>query len=187
MNQEFNITEEYAIELDRKDELAKYRDFFFIPESIIYLNGNSLGLMCKESHKNILNTLELWKNLGVNAWFEGNQPWFYYAEKIGAMAAKLVGARSDEVIATGTTTINIHSLISTFYKPESGRKYILSDVLDFPTDIYALKGQIKIKGLDPEKYLILSSSQRIQVGILFQLRLSLFLNLTISRQSPYIF
>jgi kynureninase len=73
-------------------------------------------------------------------------------------ASGLVGAEADELIMTGTTTINIHSLVSTFYKPEGQRTKILADRLNFPSDIYALKGQISLHNLDPDRELILVDS-----------------------------
>ncbi|MHA2358600.1 MAG: kynureninase, partial [Candidatus Heimdallarchaeaceae archaeon] len=57
------------------------------------------------------------------------------------------------------TTINIHSLISTFYNPSGNKTKILADELNFPTDIYALQSQVKLKGLDPEEHLILIKSE----------------------------
>src|SRR5699024_598000 len=60
----------------------------------------------------------------------------------------LVGAKKDEVIVTGSTTVNLHHLVSTFYQPEGKRTKILADSLTFPTDIYALKAQLKLKGYD---------------------------------------
>nr|NJM04926.1 aminotransferase class V-fold PLP-dependent enzyme [Desulfobacula sp.] len=68
-------------------------------------------------------------------------------------------AKKEEVIMTGSTTVNIHSLISTFYQPKGTRTQIIADELNFPSDIYALKGQIQIRGLDPEKELILIRSR----------------------------
>jgi kynureninase len=75
------------------------------------------------------------------------------------MASQLVGAEPDEVVASGTTTINIHSLVSTFYNPSGKREKILADELNFPTDIYALRSQLKLRGYDPDEALILVPSQ----------------------------
>jgi len=154
----FTTTEDYAKQLDFQDPLRKFRSSFFIPENTIYLDGNSLGLLPREAEKTLLRAVNEWKTLGIYGWFEGEHPWWYYGENLGAKVAPLVGAEPKEVVATGTTTINLHSLVSTFYHPMGNRTKILADELDFPTDIYALKSQIKLNGLDPEEHLVLAPS-----------------------------
>lgn len=155
MDRQFTTNEECAKRLDSGDLLQNFRSRFVIPSNTIYLDGNSLGLLPKDAEKTLLRVINEWKTLGINGWFEGKNPWWYFGEDLGALAAPLVGAKSVEVVATGTTTINIHSLISTFYHPEGNRTKILADEFDFPTDIYALKNQIKLKGLDPDEHLVL--------------------------------
>ena len=155
----FNRNEDFARKLDSRDPLRIYRNRFYLPPDSLYLNGNSLGLMCRESDKYLQRVVQEWKKLAVKGWLNGEPPWFYYAEKLGGMASKLVGAEPGEVICTGTTTVNIHSVISTFYQPDGNKRTVLADVLNFPSDIYALKGQIKMKGLDPEADLILVDSR----------------------------
>ena len=158
MQNTFTTTEDYAKQLDLEDPLIKFRSRFFIPENTIYLDGNSLGLLPRDAEKTLLRAVNEWKTLGIYGWFEGEQPWLYYGENLGAKIAPLVGAEPNEVVATGTTTINLHSLVSTFYHPKGTRTKILADELDFPTDIYALKSQIKLNGLDPEEHLVLAPS-----------------------------
>ncbi len=145
-----------ALDLDRSDPLAGYRDRFYIPENTIYVDGNSLGLLSKDAEASLMRVLEEWKNLGIKGWLQAERPWFYFAEETGAAASELVGAEPAELIFTGTTTVNIHALISTFYQPQGRRTKILADELNFPSDIYALKGQIRQKGLDPDKKLLLA-------------------------------
>lgn len=65
-----------------------------------------------------------------------------------------MGANPEEVIVSGSTTVNLHQLVSTFYKPEGKRTKILADELNFPSDIYALQSQVKLKGFDPEEHLV---------------------------------
>ncbi len=156
---DFKPHESFALKLDSEDPLSKFRHSFYIPEGSIYLDGNSLGLLSKDSEKSVLRVLNEWKVLGIRGWLEAEHPWFYLAEKLGTMCSKLVGAKPDEVVATGTTTINIHSLVNTFYKQAGTRKKILADELDFPSDIYALKSVLKLRGLNPEGNLTLVSSE----------------------------
>lgn len=154
MNYEFETDEEFARKLDSEDILATFRDRFYIAGTI-YMDGNSLGLLSKDSEESLLRVLDDWRTLGIRGWLEAKRPWFYFAEGLGEMAAKLVGAEPDEVVATGATTVNIHSLISTFYKPEGKRTKILADEFNFPTDIYALKSHLKLRGFDPKDNLVL--------------------------------
>jgi kynureninase len=145
---------EKAVQLDKTDELAKYRNEFYINKEKIYLDGNSLGLLSKRAEASLLSILESWKSLGIDGWTEGDNPWFYLAESLGEKMAPLVGAEPNEVIVTGSTTINLHQLAATFFKPEKNRRKILADSLAFPTDIYALKSQLELKGCDPEEDLV---------------------------------
>lgn len=159
MNHQFFRTPAHAAQLDKDDPLAGYRDHFYIPEGSIYMDGNSLGLLSKEAEFSLRRVVNEWRDLGIKGWLKGKQPWFYFAEKVAEMAAGIVGAEPDELIMTGTTTVNIHALISTFYWPKGGRTRILADSLNFPSDIYALRGQIRMKNLDPDKELILVDSR----------------------------
>ncbi len=148
-----------AIKLDGTDPLTGFRERFYIPENTIYVDGNSLGLLSKDAEASLQRVLNEWKTLGIRGWLEAEKPWFYYAEEMGDRASELVGAEVGELIFTGTTTVNIHSLISTFYEPSGKRKKILADELNFPSDIYALESQIKMRGLNPVEELLLVRSR----------------------------
>ncbi len=154
----------YARKLDAENELSKFRSRFHIPEGKVYMDGNSLGLLSIDAEKSLLRVLDEWKALGIGGWMDAEIPWFRYAEEMGARASVLFGAAADEVVFTGTTTINIHTLAGSFYKPSAKRKKILADELNFPSDLYALQGQLKIRGIDPEENLILVKAD--QQGLL---------------------
>jgi len=154
----------YAEKLDKQDPLAKWRKEFYIPEREIlgldgkksvkpihYFEGNSLGLMSTYAEKGIQNEINLWKTLTSRNSDVGDQTREYQA--------KLVGADPDEVIMAAGATINIHVLISTFYQPEGKRTKVLADELNFPSDLYALWGQIRLKGEDPDENLVLVKSR----------------------------
>ncbi|WP_246943997.1 kynureninase [Bacillus pinisoli] len=143
-----------AKELDQKDVLSTYRNEFYLKEGVIYLDGNSLGLLSKRAEESVLSLLHSWKELAIEGWMNGANPWFYLSEKLGAKMAKLIGAKESEVLVTGSTTINLHQLLATFYEPTNGRTKIIADELTFPSDIYAIKSQIKLKGLSPEEQLV---------------------------------
>ena len=159
MDTKFFNDRSYASALDQSDPLAGYRKRFFIPENTIYVDGNSLGLLSDAAEASLQRVLDEWRHLGIRGWLEAAKPWFYFAEEMGKLAAPLVGAGPGELVMSGSTTVNIHALLSTFYKPAGNRSQILADALNFPSDIYALKGQIKLRGLDPEKELALATGK----------------------------
>jgi len=140
--------------MDKEDLLYKFREEFYIKPNTIYLDGNSLGLLSKRAEQTLLESLNDWKEHGIDGWTKGKHPWFFLSEKLGEMMAPLVGASADEVIVTGSTTVNLHQLVATFYKPEGKKSKILADELTFPSDIYALQSQLRIHGFDPDTHLI---------------------------------
>ncbi|WML56571.1 kynureninase [Neobacillus sp. PS2-9] len=148
------FTLEYAKQLDKEDILNKFREEFYIKPNSIYMDGNSLGLLSKRAERTLLESLTDWKEHGIDGWTKGKHPWFFLSEKLAEMMAPLVGASADEVIVTGSTTVNLHQLVATFYKPEGRRTKILADELTFPSDIYALQSQLRIRGYNPETHLI---------------------------------
>ncbi|MBN1885072.1 MAG: kynureninase [Candidatus Krumholzibacteriota bacterium] len=158
MSGTIDTSEAHARELDAADPLARFRERFEIPPGTIYMDGNSLGLLCREAAAGIEGALDDWRQLAIRGWLDGDPPWFTWGERLGAAAAPLVGAAPDEVVATGTTTLDIHALVSSFYRPETGRTRIVALEPDFPTDIYALRGQIALRGLDPDEHLVLVSA-----------------------------
>ncbi len=158
IDREFDVSEDFARHMDKKDPIGEFRERFYIPGGKIYLDGNSLGLMSKDSQGCLSRVMQEWQARGIDGWLGAEPPWFYFAEKLGEMAAPLVGAEPQEVVSAASTTVNIHSLVSTFFRPQGKRTKILADELNFPSDIYALKGQLKLKGLNPADQLILVKS-----------------------------
>lgn len=150
----FQPSEAYALQLDEQDELFRFRNEFYLNPEVIYLDGNSLGLLSKRAERSLQAVLQDWKELGIDGWLQGDHPWFYLAEKLGEMSAPLVGALAEEVIVSGSTTTNLHQLAATFYQPEGKRTKILADELNFPSDIYALQSQLRLRGYDPAQHLI---------------------------------
>lgn len=144
----------FARNMDEKDVLRNYRSKFHIPPNTIYLDGNSLGLMPIRAEKALNSVMEAWKTRGIDGWTEGEHPWFHLSEKLGKMTAPLIGAAPEEVVTTGSTTVNLHQLTASFFTPHGSKTKILADELNFPSDIHALKSQLRLKGLDPETHLV---------------------------------
>lgn len=148
-------TASYAESRDRADTLAPFRERFHRPSKQIYLDGNSLGLLSRDAETEVLAALGEWKRLAIAGWLDGEPPWFHLGETLGALMAPLIGAEPKAVVATGGTTINLHALAATFYRPSGGRRKIVATELDFPSDVYALASQIQQHGGDPTNDLVL--------------------------------
>lgn len=151
--------EERALALDAQDELAGFREHFYLPSDTIYLDGNSLGLPSREAEAALLQVLDEWKRLAIGGFLQGETPWISLGERLGELQAPLVGAHADEVVATASTTVNLHQLAATFYQPEGRRRKVLADELNFPSDLYALQSQVRLHGLDPAEDLVLVRSR----------------------------
>ncbi|HLQ94801.1 MAG TPA: kynureninase [Pseudogracilibacillus sp.] len=144
----------YAQTMDEQDALKKFRKEFYLDPGAIYMDGNSLGLMSERADKTLEVLSESWKTLGINGWTQGTNPWFYLSDELSEKSTSLIGAKKEEVMITGSTTVNIHQLVASFFKPAGKRTKILADELNFPSDIYALKSQLTLHGLDPEDHLV---------------------------------
>lgn len=150
---------EYAEKMDCEDPLASFKSRFYVAEGTVYMDGNSLGLLSHDAEASLLKTLEQWKTLGIDGWLKADPPWFYLGEELGKRSAALVGAKPEEVIVAGTTTVNLHALVATFYNPTDGRRKVVAGELDFPSDIYALQAQILLQGGDPDRDLVKIASR----------------------------
>ena len=158
METRFSTEEDWALERDRQDPLAAFKERFYLLEDTLYMDGNSLGLLSREAEETLLRLLEEWKTLGINGWMHGNPPWFFYPESLAERLAPLVGADPEEVMVHGSTTVNLHAMLATFYEPQGRRTKILMDGLTFPSDRYAVESFMKTKGMDPEEHLVLVES-----------------------------
>lgn len=159
MPSKYELGEDYALKLDAEDPLAGYRDRFYGIKDCIYMDGNSLGLMSVDAERTLLRVMDEWRTLGIKGWGGAEIPWIEYAERLGELQAPLVGAEPDEIVVSGGTTVNLHALVSTFYKPKGKRRKILADELNFPSDLYALSAQVRLRGGDPDKDLVLVKSR----------------------------
>ena len=144
---------ERAAALDYDDPLARFRERFYVKPGAIYLDGNSLGLLSRDAEKAVLHVLSEWREFAVEGWTATNPEWFHLAETLGDTLGALLGAEPGSVIVTGSTTVNLHQLLATLYKPDSKRLVILADALNFPSDLYALQSHLELRGLDLEKTL----------------------------------
>jgi kynureninase len=143
---DYRLGLDWAKAQDRADPLTRLRERFHVPPDRIYLDGNSLGLASRDAEVEVLKALDEWKRLAIEGWWSAEPVWWGIGEELGALQASLVGAEPDEVVATGSTTVNLHALVATFYEPRPGRATILADELNFPSDLYALRSQAELRG-----------------------------------------
>lgn len=155
----FQLGAEGAGALDAQDPLRAFRARFFVQPDRVYLDGNSLGLLSRDAEAALLDALDAWKRHAIEGWTSGEQPWFSIGEELGALQAACLGAQPAEVVATGAITVNLHSLVAAFYQPQRRRTKILATALDFPSDVYALQSQVRLRGLDPAEHLVLVPSR----------------------------
>jgi kynureninase len=155
----YRADEAFARERDAADPLAAFRDRFYLPGERVYMDGNSLGLLSRDAEASLLHALDQWRTLGVEGWFDAEPPWYWMGERLGALQAGLVGALPDELVVTGSITVNLHALLATFYRPEGRRTKIVADALDFPSDVYALQSWLHLNNLDPAEHLVLVPSR----------------------------
>ena len=143
-----------AAELDAGDPLASLRAEFELPDGI-YLVGNSLGAMPKSVPSYVATELERWGSLGAEAHFTDDLAWKDYHRLLTGQLASLVGAESDEVVAMNALTVNLHLLMVSFYRPTPERHKILIERGAFPSDHFVVESQIRQRGLDPGRSLVL--------------------------------
>lgn len=138
--------EALAAELDQADALAAYRAEFQLPHGVVYLDGNSLGPICRSAKASLDAALSAWETRGIGGWLEADPPWYDLTDRVSATLASIVGADADEVVVANSTTVNLHQLLSTFYAPTANRRCIAIDATAFPTDRYAVESHLRLRG-----------------------------------------
>ena len=138
---------EYALELDARDPLAKFRERFVITDpNMCYLDGNSLGRLPKQ-------TVDIVNNFMLNEWgkevVDGWSHWVDEAQPTGDLIGRAtLGAAAGQVLACDTTSVNFYQLVGAALRARPGRKTIIIDAANFPTDRYILQGYADRMGLN---------------------------------------
>ena len=149
---------ERARALDAADPLASFRAQFHVPPhgdgEQLYFCGNSLGLQPRAVRGALLDELDDWARLGVEAHFHGKHPWMPYHGMVRDSLAALVGAEPSEVVAMNSLSANLHLMMVSFFRPTTQRHAILIEAGAFPSDRYAVESQLRFHGLDPARSLI---------------------------------
>lgn len=144
-----------AAERDSCDDLAPFRQRFVIENpDLIYVDGNSLGRLPTATAGRLEKLINIqWGKRLIRSWNEG---WFELPERIGAKLSSLIGAREDEVILADSTSVNLFKLALAALRIQSNRTTVVTDDLNFPSDLYILQGVVDLAG--PEYRLEVVSS-----------------------------
>ena len=135
----FNTSREYALGLDKKDELGSYRKKFYISDpDLIYMDGNSLGRLPQDAPAKIQQIVsDQWGEKLIRSW---GINWFEAPIKLGEKIGRLIGAEKGQVAVSDSTTINLYKLAMSALMLRPDRKKIITDTLNFPSDLYMLQG-----------------------------------------------
>ncbi|WP_374553180.1 kynureninase [Aquitalea pelogenes] len=141
------LTREHCLAADASDELASLRQQFSLPEHVIYLDGNSLGVLPRAAEQRSLQVLrEEWGEGLIRSW--NTAGWFELPRRLGNKLAGLIGAGSDEVVITDTTSLNIFKALAAAIRIQQQtfpqRKVIVSERDNFPTDLYMIQGMMDL-------------------------------------------
>ena len=131
--------------LDATDPLRDKRDLFNIPEGVIYLDGNSLGVLPKATPDAMNDMLHRqWGQDLIRSW--NSNDWINAPCRIGDKIGRLIGAAEGQVIAADSTSINVFKALSAASQLNSGRLVLLTETGNFPTDPYMMEGLVTATG-----------------------------------------
>jgi len=166
-----------AARLDDADPLSGFADRYRVPDGALYMDGNSLGPASDAAIASLDRVVDEWRDLLISGWTDADPPWFEVGERLGDALAPLVGAEPDEVVVGNSITVNLHTLVGTFLDellagdgparegferadgtwapngdPDADPAVLVNE-LDFPSDHYAIRAQLRQRGIDPDEKL----------------------------------
>ncbi len=141
------LTRQDCLAKDKADPLAGLRAAFDLPEGTIYLDGNSLGALPHRVVARMSRAVtEEWGKGLIRSWNDAD--WYLAPQRVGAAIARLIGAAADEVIACDSTSVNLYKVLIAGLKLRSGRKVIISELGNFPTDVYVSARVAEMQGVE---------------------------------------
>jgi kynureninase len=142
---DFSPTPAFAQELDRQDPLASFRARFVIADpDLIYLDGNSLGRLTHASLARAQQLIEHeWGCDLIRGW---NKNWWEAPVRVGEKIARLVGAAPGQVVVSDTVSVDLFKLAAAALALRPDRTGIITDTLNFPSDLYILQGLSRLLG-----------------------------------------
>lgn len=154
----FEPTQAFALQLDATDPLRHFRNAFHIPaengKEKVYFLGNSLGLQPKRTAAYMQQILADWQRLGVESFFDAEEPWMHYHDQLTPALSTIMGCLPEELTVMNNLTVNLHLMLVSFYRPEGKRTKILCEAKAFPSDQYMLETHVRHHGLDPAATII---------------------------------
>jgi kynureninase len=144
-------TREDALALDAADPLALLREQFAIPPGLIYLDGNSLGVMPKATAARVQQVVTQEWGVGlIGSW--NSAGWMELAPRIGDKIARLIGAGAGECVAADSTSVNLfkvlHAALAIARADAPQRTRIVSERSNFPTDLYIAEATAAERGFE---------------------------------------
>jgi len=151
-------TRAQALALDAADPLAPLRELFEIPPGVLYLDGNSLGVMPRATPARVQQVVrEEWGQGLIRSW--NSAGWMTLASRIGDKIARLVGAKPGEMVVADSTSINLFKVLWAALSAQSpgaapagpavsGRRLIVSERSNFPTDLYIAESIARERGFE---------------------------------------
>ncbi|MEP3048399.1 MAG: kynureninase [Roseibium sp.] len=147
---------------DQNDVLFGKRSAFQIPDDMIYLDGNSLGVLPKHVPARLQEVVtKEWGNSLIKSWNEHS--WIDLPTRVGDRIGRLIGAPAGTVVACDSTSVNVFKVLSAALSLRPGRKVILSDNGNFPTDLYVAQGLKTL--LDNGHELKIVAPEEVEVAI----------------------
>lgn len=135
----------FAGRLDKEDELGPFREaFLFAEPDLIYLDGNSLGRVTLRTAAQIREAVEeQWGRELIRGW---NKGWYEAPRRVGDKIAAFVGSGPGQIVVSDSTSVNLFKLAMAALSMQRGRQHIVSDDMNFPSDLYILQGCIRLLG-----------------------------------------
>ena len=151
-------------QLDAQDPLRTLRDQFELPPGVIYLDGNSLGVLPRATPARIAQAVqEEWGRDLIKSW--NTAGWFQLPQRVGDKIARLIGARAGEVVAADSTSINLFKVLSSALNIAAvdapKRRRVVSERSNFPTDLYIAEALCRERKLE----LLLVETQELDAAM----------------------
>jgi kynureninase len=135
------------VTLDESDPLAFARERFRLPDGVIYLDGNSLGALPRAASAALAETAERqWGEDLIASW--NKHDWIDWPTRIAAKLAPIVGAKPNELLIADSTSVSLFKLLAAAVHARPGRRTILSQQANFPTDLYVAQGLADMIGME---------------------------------------
>jgi kynureninase len=135
----FSPSRDFALQFDSQDKLASFKEAFLIPDpSLIYLDGNSLGILPKAALERARQVVEEeWGKDLIRGW---NKGWWDAPSRVGDKISTLIGAAKGQTLVGDTVSVNLFKLAAAALTLQPEKTRIITDTFNFPSDLYILQG-----------------------------------------------